>query len=838
MLWGMTQARTWGGAVRPRFILLAVATLWGCAVAQQVADPGAASDGSAMSNQAIDPSTCMWFSSPAAKWDEALPVGNGRLGAMVFGTVQEERIQLNESTYWTGGPYSTVVAGGRTALPEIQRLVFAGDHFAAHKLFGRAMMGYPVEQQKYQSLANLHLSFAHGGEATGYRRAIDLATGVSIVEYTIDGVLYRREVLASAPDHAIIVRLTASRPGSLTLTVNLRGVRNQAHSNYATDYFRMDAVGDDGLAVTGKSADYLGIAGRVKFEARIKASNEGGSMRTAGADLVIDKADAVTLVFVARTNFVNYKDVSADEHARVESDLRHLQGKSYAELAGAGVADHARWFERAALRLPPTEQSYFATTERKEKYQSGSDSNLAALAYNFGRYVLIASSRPGSQPANLQGIWNDDMNPMWDSKYTTNINTEMNYWPAETANAGDLAQPLFNLIRQVADQGALVAKEHYGARGWVFHQNTDLWRVAAPMDGPSWGTFSVGGAWLCTHLWEHYEYTRDAEFLREYFPIIEGSVEFFLDVLVKEPGGRWLVTNPSTSPENFPDRGGNGPFFDEVTGARLAGTTICAGSSIDLQILDDLFGYYIRACEVLGERSPVLERVREARAHLAPPQIGADGLLQEWVDDWKSLEKEHRHVSHLYGLYPGRVLWDKRTPELVGACRKVLEDRGDGGMGFSMAWKMALWARLGEGNRANRVFSRYLREQSCPQLLARCGKALQVDGTLGVTAAITEMLLQSHDGCIHLLPALPDDWKSGEFNGVCARGAFELDFSWTQGVVDRARIRSKAGEICRIKVGKPVTVLCRGLAVECTSPADGIVEFATAKGETYELTTR
>lgn len=790
-----------------------------------------------MTTNGFNPSTCLWFSSPATKWDEALPVGNGRLGGMVFGSVQEERIALNENTYWTGGPYSTVVKGGHRSLAEIQRLVFAGRHLDGHTLFGRELMGYPVEQQKYQSLANLHLFFSHTGAVTGYRRELDLERGVTTVEYAVDGVQYRREVFASAPDQAIVVRLMANRPGSLSLSVNLRGVRNQAHSNYATDYFRMDAVGPDGLAVTGKSADYLGVVGRLKYEGRVKAAIEGGSMRTAGVDLVIDKANAVTLVFVARTNFVTYKDVSADQHQRVEDDLRRLDGKTHEALIEAAVKDYKRLYDRAALRLPTTENSFLSTTERKMKVQAQPDPSLAALAYNFGRYVLITSSRPGSQPANLQGIWNDDMSPMWDSKYTTNINTEMNYWPAESANAGELAEPLFDLIREVAEQGGHVAKEHYGARGWVFHQNTDLWRVAAPMDGPNWGTFTVGGAWLCTHLWEHYEYTRDKEFLKSYFPLIEGSVRFFLDFLVKQPGGQWLVTNPSTSPENFPDNGDNKPFFDEATGSRQPGTTICAGSSIDMQILDDLFGYYLRAAEILGDQSPMIAEAREARMKLAPPQIGADGALQEWVNDWDDLEKNHRHVSHLYGLYPGRVLWDKRTPELVRAYKQVLEERGDGGMGFSMAWKMALWARLGDGDRAHKIFRKYLEEQSCAQLLARCGKALQVDGTLGVTAAITEMLMQSHDGSIRLLPALPNDWRSGEFSGVCARGGFELDVQWAEGTVKSARVLSKAGEVCRIRVGHPVKVVSRGKPVEVKEGADGVVEFATGKGEVYVIET-
>jgi alpha-L-fucosidase 2 len=786
-------------------------------------------------NKDFNPSTFLWLSTPATKWDEALPVGNGRLGAMVFGTVEEERIQLNENTNWSGGPYSTVVKGGYKVLPEIQNLVFNGKYLEAHNLFGRNLMGYPVEQQKYQSLANLHLSQAHGDKVTDYLRSLDLETGITSVSYTVNGVKYVREIFSSAPDQAVVVRLTASKPGSLSLTANLRGVRNQAHSNYGTDYFRMDPVGSDGLAVTGKSADYLGVPGKLRYEGRVKAFTDGGSVKTSGADLVIKGADSVTLVFVAATNFVNYKNVSADQHERVESYLNRLAGKSYDSLKQASVQDYQSLFNRASLKLPTTDNSYLALNQRKEKIQTESDPSLAALVYNFGRYILISSSRPGSQPANLQGIWNDDMNPSWDSKYTTNINTEMNYWPADSANLGELTEPLFKMIKELSDQGSQVAKEHYGAKGWVFHQNTDLWRVAAPMDGPSWGTFTVGGAWLSTHLWEHYEYSKDKKFLKASLPLIEGCVQFFLDFLVKQPNGKWLVTNPSTSPENFPDGGGNKPYFDEVTGSRIPGTTICAGSSIDMQILHDLFGYYLKGAEELGYQSPLLAKVKEARAKLVPPQIGSDGSLQEWADDWKSLEKNHRHFSHLYGLYPGRVLWDKKTPALIKAYKKVLDERGDGGMGFSMAWKMALWARLGDGNRSYKIFKQYLQDQNCSQLFAKCGKAMQVDGTLGATAAITEMLMQSHDGHIKLLPALPDGWKDGEFNGVCARGAFELDFQWKDREVTKATIHSRAGETCFIYIGRPAKISCQGKEVLPISRANGVIEFPTIKGKSYDL---
>jgi alpha-L-fucosidase 2 len=447
---------------------------------------------------------------------------------------------------------------------------------------------------------------------------------------------------------------------------------------------------------------------------------------------------------------------------------------------------------------------------------------------------VISSSRPGTQPANLQGIWNDDQTPAWDSKYTTNINTEMNYWAVDSANLSELGKPLYKMIGELTDQGSQVAREHYGATGWVFHQNTDIWRVAAPMDGPSWGTFTVGGAWLVTHLWEHYEYSQDKTFLADSYPVVEGSVQFFIDFLVKHPNGNWLVTNPSTSPENFPDGGGNKPYFDEVTGSRLPGTTICAGSSIDMQILYDLFGYYLKASEILGKKTELVDRVRIAREQLVPPQIGSDGSLQEWADDWRSLEKNHRHFSHLYGLYPGRVLWDKRTPALIAAYKKVLNERGDGGKGWSMAWKMALWARLGDGNRANKIFKGYLNEQSCVQLFALCGKSMQVDGTLGMTAAITEMLMQSHDSVIHLLPALPDEWQSGEFRGVRTRGGFELDVQWADKRITQVKISSKAGSTFRMRADSEMDMTANGTRRR-VSPKNGSIEFPTTKGGEYLL---
>lgn len=785
-------------------------------------------------DKSVDPATLMWYNQPAEQWEDALPVGNGRIGAMVFGKYGEEKIQLNEETYWSGGPYSTVVKGGYKKLPEIQKAIFDGEPIKAHQLFGRHLMGYPVEQQKYQALANLHLFFTDQDTATHYRRSLDLKTGLVSVTYKVDGVTYKREVIASTPDQTIAIRLTADKPGSISFETQLRGVRNSAHSNYATDYFRMDALDNNELRLTGKSADYLGVEGQLKYEARVKAVNEGGSITTEGTRLKIENADAATLYFVAATNFVNYKDVSADQNARVLADLSQLENQSFESVKTKAIGDYQALFKRVSLTLPETESSYLPTDERMISIQSTPDPQLASLCYNFGRYLLIASSRPGTQPANLQGIWNKDMNPSWDSKYTTNINTEMNYWPVETGNLSELAEPLITMVKELTDQGAQVAREHYGAKGWVFHQNTDIWRVAAPMDGPTWGTFTVGGAWLVTHLYEHYLFTQDEDYLLEIYPVIKGSVEFFMDFLVAHPNGKWLVTNPSNSPENPPDGKGYKYFYDEVTGMYYF-TTIVAGATMDMQILKDLFAYYIAAAEVLDVDRELAAKVGIIRGRLVPSQVGKDGMLQEWTDDLGQLEDKHRHFSHLYGLYPGNVISARRTPELVEPVKKVLEQRGDGGTGFSRGWKMALWARLNDGDRANSIFKGYLKEQCYASLFAKCYTPLQVDGTFGVTAGITEMLIQSQEKMIDLLPALPTEWPEGAMNGVCARGGFELNFSWKNNELTEIEVLSKSGKPCRIKVGKEARVFLNEKEVDSKPNSDGSIEFSTLKGSRYSI---
>jgi alpha-L-fucosidase 2 len=788
-----------------------------------------------LSKEDIDPTTLLWYTHPADKWQNALPVGNGRLGAMVFGLTEEEKIQFNEETYWSGGPYSQTAKGGFQALPEIQKLVFQGKYIQAHKLFGRHLMGYPVEQQKYQSFGDLIIDFQTEGEVTDYIHRLDLDRAIVTTEYKQAGVRFRREVFATPLDQVIVVRLTADRAGSLSFAANLRGYRNTAHSNYATDYFRMDGHGRDGLALEGKSADYLGIEGKIRYHGRVKALAEGGRIEVLDTDLIVADADAVTLYIAAATNFNNYKDVSADPVERVERVIRNLEGKNFEDIKKAHIAEHQRLFRRVSLDLGSTGDSYLPTDERIKLFDGENDPNLAALCFQYGRYMLISSSRPGTQPANLQGIWNADMNPSWDSKYTTNINTEMNYWPAEVGNLSECAKPLFQMIEELTDQGGEVAKEHYGARGWVFHQNTDIWRVAAPMDGPDWGAFTTGGAWLCTHLWEHYLFSGDQDFLKNVYPAMKGCAEFFLDFLVEHPEYGWLVTNPSTSPENFPDWPGNDHFYDEVCAWMSPGTTICAGSTIDMQLLSDLFAYVAETADILGIDRTFRDALLATRAKLAPMQIGKGGNLQEWLEDWGQKEKSHRHISHLYGLFPGNQISARKTPELAEAAKAVLNQRGLVGNGWASAWKIACWARLQEAPKAIENFNYYIHNYCFDSLFAICSRALQVDGLFGISAAIAEMLLQSHGQEIHLLPAAADSWGKGFVRGLRARGGFEVGMQWENRQLKSAQILSILGESCRIRTELPVEVFVGGNRVNFRPAGDGLIEFDTDAKSIYEI---
>ncbi len=739
----------------------------------------------------------MWYDKPATDWIEALPIGNGRLGAMVFGSVGTERLQLNEETIWTGSPYNAAKAGGADVLGKIRELVFAGKNYDAHDLFGEGMLGDPVHQQKYQPLGDLTLDFGHDPEsASDYRRDLDLETATMNVSYRIGEVMHHRTVLASAADDVIVVHLRAGAPGEINFTASLLGGgEGEALSD---ETFQTSADGHE-LILTGKTGSHMGIAGKVEYEGRVKILAVGGETVVDGDTIRVSGADEATLLIAAATNFLNHEDLAGDPAARVRETLDAAVDLGYAELYYGHLGEYQELFDRVTLQLETTSLSERPTDERIKNYYSGRDPQLAAVLYQFGRYLLISCSRPGNQPANLQGIWNHTRHPSWDSKFTTNINLQMNYWPAEAANLGECVEPLVQMVQNLAKTGADVAKTHYGASGWVLHQNTDIWMSAAPMGGALWGPFATAGAWLCTHLFEHYLYSGDAEYLADIYPLMKGSAQFFLDTLVEHPKTGKLVTCPSTSPENFPATPGNGKFKDKTRGWYPPGTTICAGSTIDMQILRDLFGQCAQAAEALGCDTDLIATWHQTRDSLAPMAVGRKGNLQEWMEDVDDLENRHRHPSHMYGVYPSDQVTPEATPGLAEAAKVSLNQRGDGSTGFGMAWKAAAWARLANGERAHNCIKNLISIRALSNGFSVCSGTPQVDGTFGGTAAIGEMLLQSHGGVIRLLPAIPAAWSgSGSFSGLRARGGVDVSATWADGLVTSASVAATIDGVIKL----------------------------------------
>jgi alpha-L-fucosidase 2 len=752
-------------------------------------------------------SLSLWYDKPAGPWVEALPVGNGRLGAMVFGRAAQERVQLNEDTLFAGGPYDPNNPEALAALPRIRALIDQERYKEASELAGASMMGKPMRQMPYGAAGDLLLDILGIQGATAYSRSLDLDTAIATTRFTDGATRHLRETFASAPDQVVAVHLAAQGGGRLDLDLGYRAPANARYGDTQTplapflgaawdhreslDADKRPATlairpdGEAALLVEGRNQAAQGIPAALRYALRVRVVSDGKTSAE-GERLQVRGAKHITLLVAAATSYVNYADVSGDPVAIVRRQSEAAARKPYERLKADHVQAHQALFKRMSIRIGNGTPDLRPTHARIGASETESDPGLAALYVQYARYLLLSSSRPGSQPANLQGRWNEGNNPPWGGKYTININTQMNYWPADAANLGECIEPVLRMIEDLAVTGAVTARTHYGARGWLAHHNTDLWRATAPIDGPNYGMWPCGGAWMCKTLWDHYEYQPDEAWLRRIYPLLKGASLFFVDAMIEDPKGRGLVTSPSLSPEH----------------THHPGAALCAGPAMDRQIIRDLFGWTLRAHALLGDPDADFARTLEAkRARLPADRIGALGQLQEWLEDWDTRHDTHRHVSHLYGVYPSEQINVRDTPELIEAAKVSLNIRGDKSTGWATAWRLALWSRMGDGERAHAILRGLLGPTRTYPNMFDAHPPFQIDGNFGGTAAILEMLLQSWGGEIRILPALPRAWPEGSLQGVRARGGFELDLDWADGRLQRLVLRGKPKDRARLRYG-------------------------------------